>query len=427
MNSGPVTAGVLRGQKSRFQLFGDVVNTAARMESTGTPGKIQASQSTVDYLLTAGKSRWVQKREELVEAKGKGTLQTYWIEPSIGGSGVVSASPSIATGTTTDGSFLPGVDILDERTERLVEWNTDILANLIRQIVARRQQMSKAVTTKTATKKKRSARDILGGDDGSSSFTESSTGIALDELQEVIDLPTVNSAENQDGTIIDPQSVELTPVVMSELRDFVVAIASSYLPNPFHSYEHCSHVTMSVVKLLGRIVTKTVDDNGNHSSEQQQYAAVAHPMTQFALVFSAMIHDAGHTGVPNFVLAKENPEIASKYRGQSLAEQRSIDISFELLMAPVYKNLRDCIFGTNHTMGEEFQLFRQLVVNSVIATDIFDPTLSAARKARWEKAFKNPDKKDDNVSMDEMDLNRKATIVIEYVLQVSIYKFLLCY
>jgi class 3 adenylate cyclase len=34
MHSGPVTAGVLRGDKSRFQLFGDTVNTAARIETS---------------------------------------------------------------------------------------------------------------------------------------------------------------------------------------------------------------------------------------------------------------------------------------------------------------------------------------------------------------------------------------------------------
>lgn len=54
LHSGSVTAGVLRGQKSRFQLFGDTMNTASRMESTGLPGKIQLSQETADLLIEAG-------------------------------------------------------------------------------------------------------------------------------------------------------------------------------------------------------------------------------------------------------------------------------------------------------------------------------------------------------------------------------------
>ena len=81
LHSGPTTAGVLRGEKARFQLFGDTVNTAARMESTSKPGFIQVSQTTADYLVAKGKQRWLRPRSDLVNAKGKGVLQTYFVDP----------------------------------------------------------------------------------------------------------------------------------------------------------------------------------------------------------------------------------------------------------------------------------------------------------------------------------------------------------
>ena len=79
IHSGPVTAGVLRGQKSRFQLFGDTVNTAARMESHGIKGRIQVSESAAQELMARNKGHWLIPREDKIQAKGKGELQTYWI------------------------------------------------------------------------------------------------------------------------------------------------------------------------------------------------------------------------------------------------------------------------------------------------------------------------------------------------------------
>jgi len=80
IHSGPVTGGVLRGEKARFQLFGDTMNTAARMESNGMKGRIHVSEDTANLLIRAGKGDWVTPREEKIVAKGKGEMQTYWVE-----------------------------------------------------------------------------------------------------------------------------------------------------------------------------------------------------------------------------------------------------------------------------------------------------------------------------------------------------------
>lgn len=75
LHSGAVTAGVLRGAKSRFQLFGDTVNTASRMESTGEMGKIQVSEITANLIVQSGKKHWLKEREGTISVKGKGHMK----------------------------------------------------------------------------------------------------------------------------------------------------------------------------------------------------------------------------------------------------------------------------------------------------------------------------------------------------------------
>lgn len=59
LHSGQVTAGVMRCDRARFQLFGDTVNTAARIESTGKRNRIHLSKQTASLIMASGSMNWV--------------------------------------------------------------------------------------------------------------------------------------------------------------------------------------------------------------------------------------------------------------------------------------------------------------------------------------------------------------------------------
>jgi adenylate cyclase len=73
VSSGPVVAGIIGSRKFAYDLWGDTVNTASRMESTGVPGQIQVSSSTCELI----KDRFVCEPRGLVTVKGKGQMETY--------------------------------------------------------------------------------------------------------------------------------------------------------------------------------------------------------------------------------------------------------------------------------------------------------------------------------------------------------------
>ncbi|HET8567512.1 MAG TPA: adenylate/guanylate cyclase domain-containing protein [Candidatus Limnocylindria bacterium] len=75
VNSGPVIGGVIGRTKFVFDIWGDPVNTASRMESHGEAGRIQITEST--YALV--RDRFVCEPRGTVEIKGKGPTPTWWL------------------------------------------------------------------------------------------------------------------------------------------------------------------------------------------------------------------------------------------------------------------------------------------------------------------------------------------------------------
>lgn len=108
LHSGGCTAGVLRGEKGRFQLFGDTVNTAGRMESTCIPGRIHVSQAFADELTAKGKAYELVKREDAIEVKGQGAIQTYLAQKS---QGSTRSSSGIGTNSSSHSASSGDVDV----------------------------------------------------------------------------------------------------------------------------------------------------------------------------------------------------------------------------------------------------------------------------------------------------------------------------
>ncbi|MCY1534576.1 Adenylate and Guanylate cyclase catalytic domain protein [compost metagenome] len=76
IHSGPLIAGIIGVKKFAYDIWGDTVNTAARMEQNSIPGRINISENTCSLV----KENYTCTYRGKIEVKGKGALDMYFVE-----------------------------------------------------------------------------------------------------------------------------------------------------------------------------------------------------------------------------------------------------------------------------------------------------------------------------------------------------------
>ena len=164
-----------------------------------------------------------------------------------------------------------------KKTSRMIEWNVQTLTELLKLVIARREAIESVKKASPAPKPPRISGKELGVR-------------PLEEVKDVLELPTFNAKAA--AIEKDRDEIALSPKVIEQLRQYVTAVSKFYHDNPFHNFEHASHVASSVDKLLKRIVEPDID-----LSQEQCSAMGLHDFTYVLCLSLACFVSICHSNI----------------------------------------------------------------------------------------------------------------------------------
>ena len=197
--------------------------------STSIRNRIQLSHTTALELQKAHKAHWITRREDNIEAQGKGVMETHFLSLQRTGTTMDKAESHPGTGnkevmeSSMVSAIAPGLDeeqVLKQN--RLIEWCVEILVHHLRRVAARRQGLFLAPTATYSSL-------IYEKEEGKTSF---------DEVQETMTMQKYDAKSAELIAAVHLDTVEIKDTVIQQLREYVSIVAGAYRPNSFHNFEH---------------------------------------------------------------------------------------------------------------------------------------------------------------------------------------------
>jgi hypothetical protein len=159
---------------------------------------------------------------------------------------------------------------------------------------------------------------------------------------------------------------------VDQLYDFIIDLANAYHEdNPYHNFAHAVDVLQCIYYFLCQLGVLTSQGSGRrrsitatattHKHKHTLPQHVMKPKHAFALLLSAIGHDAAHPGVNNMFLINSRTPLAVMYNDRSVLESLHSMTLFQLIK----KHGLD-----QWWTGDDYQCFRHIIISSILATDM---------------------------------------------------------
>eukprot|EP00741_Cyanophora_paradoxa_P013724 tig00020710_g13247.t1 len=342
MHVGTVIAGVIGKNKYLYDLWGDAVNVASRMESSGVPGRTQVTADLYEML----KYKFEFEDRGRVQVKGKGELHTYFL---------VGVKPN------ADSSAMS--PFMRRQSGHNIRGNSAVMQSFV-------------------TPERLFSPDLA--------VWQLPTGSYPALMHQMLDALGVVSRLQHIRTLKDALGVvSRLQVRAQELHGFITAALASYREkNPFHNQVHAMDVSHAMFYMISRLRPAPRQALALEGPPGADMAPGALPggraalpvfddIDTFALMIAALAHDLEHPALTNLFLIKSKAPMALLYSNSSPLERHHSSRFLVLLE----RTDLDICSGLN---PEERQRFTQFVIDVILATDMMlHGEYMAAFKARF--------------------------------------------